>query len=243
MAIVRGSRPETGFYILSNQIANDGRLSLEAFGMLVYLLTRPDNWEVQESQLRKRFKIGRDKCKNILAELVESGYAEKRQKRDNIGSFSKNDWVISESSKPLTENPSTEKPVTVNPSLNKDLDLINTEFKQDLFKVDSDEPTREEKSDCPVDEIIELYHTVLPELPRVLKVTPARRQKIRHRWNEDSEHQKLEFWEELFQWVRECDFLMGRSKPWKADLDFITTQSKFVKIYEGFYHGMENNNQ
>ncbi len=137
MAIIRGAQCNKGFYVLSNTISNDERLSLPAYGLLIYLLSRPDNWNVQETHLRKRFNIGRDKCRKLLAELVMSGYATKQQARNPSGSWEKNDWIIQES--PLTENPSTvnpltDKPPTVNTSLNKNLSLPNTDNQQELIQ-------------------------------------------------------------------------------------------------------------
>ncbi len=39
------------FAIISNRLANDKALSFEARGVLVYLLSKPDNWEVKISDI------------------------------------------------------------------------------------------------------------------------------------------------------------------------------------------------
>ncbi|GLS27760.1 helix-turn-helix domain-containing protein [Marinibactrum halimedae] len=171
MAIIRGKRPDSGFYVLNNEIPNDERLSLDAMGLLIFLLTRPDNWEIQEAHLRKRFGIGRDKCRKLLGELVEAGYAHKTQSRKSGGSFDKNDWIIQET--PFTENPSTVKkeenvteklpctdlpstglpltdsPSTANQSLNKDLDITNTEFNKNLLDQNEFDHEREPEKPLP----------------------------------------------------------------------------------------------
>lgn len=135
LAIIRGKKPNQGYYILSNVTAEDDRLSLAALGLLVFLLSRPDDWIISETHLRNKWNVGRDKLRNLLNELVEAGYAQKTQARDT-GKFDRNDWIISES--PFTENPSTvppstekpltEKPSTENPTLTKYLDIPSTDL-------------------------------------------------------------------------------------------------------------------
>lgn len=83
--------------------------------------------------------------------------------------------------------------------------------------------------------IIELYHSMLPELPRVVNMTDKRRKAIRTCCNTKKSYYKLEFWEAYFNQVRRSDFLMGRAKDWRANIDFLTQHSSFVKVIEGGY--------
>ena len=71
--------------------------------------------------------------------------------------------------------------------------------------------------------------------PQVKILTDARRTSIRNRWQQDARHQSLDFWERYFKTVRKSDFLMGRVKEWKADIDFLTKAQKFAKVIEGQY--------
>ncbi|MEE4247357.1 MAG: Lin1244/Lin1753 domain-containing protein, partial [Kangiellaceae bacterium] len=93
----------------------------------------------------------------------------------------------------------------------------------------------------PVREIVDLYHQTLPELPRIEKITAARRGHIQQRWREDLP--SLDRWENFFTFVRRSDFLMGRaeprpgSKPFRADLEWMTKAGNFAKIAEEKYHG------
>jgi hypothetical protein len=93
----------------------------------------------------------------------------------------------------------------------------------------------------PVQEIVDLYHQTLPELPRIEKITTARRGHIQQRWREDLP--SLDRWENFFTFVRRSDFLMGRaeprpgSKPFRADLEWMTKAGNFAKIAEEKYHG------
>lgn len=95
----------------------------------------------------------------------------------------------------------------------------------------------QEKHDCPHQEIISIYHEVLPACPQIRDWTPARAQQLRARWNEDSKRQNLDWWRGLFEHISGCDFLVGKSsgKPFFATLSWITKAENFAKIREGNY--------
>jgi len=100
---------------------------------------------------------------------------------------------------------------------------------------------RNGKKPCPVAEIVALYHTKLPQLPRMMKITKARHASIRERWHEDN--QDLEGWGRLFDYIAESDFLCGRTQPrngsqtpFVADLEWICKPGNWAKIIEGRYH-------
>ncbi|MBM3641606.1 MAG: hypothetical protein FJX15_09750, partial [Alphaproteobacteria bacterium] len=58
--IYRPARRER-FTIVTNHIMNDRRLSAAALGVLVYLLSLPDDWSIHSGQLQERFDVGREK--------------------------------------------------------------------------------------------------------------------------------------------------------------------------------------
>ena len=97
-----------------------------------------------------------------------------------------------------------------------------------------------QNSKVPYKKIIEKYHEILPELPRVIKVTSDRKKHLKARWNEEIETPRgrtpnsIEFWEAYFHRVRDSSFLMGdNDRGWTADFDFLITKSKFIAIIEG----------
>jgi len=85
----------------------------------------------------------------------------------------------------------------------------------------------------PYDKILEYYHSILPELPRVAKLTDKRKKMINARWKE---YNTLDFWIEFFNHVRDSKFLMGKTSDFKAGFDFLLTESTFYKTLEGNYH-------
>jgi hypothetical protein len=77
------------FTIVPNALVDDKRLSIEAKGLLAYLISRPNNWTVRHSHLHKELGIGRDKLQRILRELIRAGYLERddEQPRDDDNQF------------------------------------------------------------------------------------------------------------------------------------------------------------
>lgn len=100
MSIVRAAR-KAQFYNLPTTIVDDDRLSWEARGMLVYLLSKPDKWTVQVRDLINRTRnaigksAGKDKVYSIINELRAAGYIYREFKREG-GSFVGVDYEVSE---------------------------------------------------------------------------------------------------------------------------------------------------
>jgi uncharacterized protein YdaU (DUF1376 family) len=104
--------------------------------------------------------------------------------------------------------------------------------------------------DCPHQEIIALYHEMLPMNPRVLEWNDTRRCYLRSRWKEKAKgpkgyttvHDGLTFWRRYFGWVGESEFLTGQSAgkpdkpPFLADLEWLVKPGNFAKVVEGKYH-------
>jgi hypothetical protein len=95
-------------------------------------------------------------------------------------------------------------------------------------------------TNCPHQEIIALYHEVLPQCPKVRNWTLARATQLRARWNEDSTRQNMTYWRRFFEYVKTCDFLVGvqpdsRKTPFFADLEWMVKQANFTKIRERKY--------
>lgn len=84
--------------------------------------------------------------------------------------------------------------------------------------------------------IVDLYHEVLPELPRVAMLTEARRKAMRSRWTSKAERRDLEWWRRYFLSVRQFGFLFGRNeRNWTATFDFLIGQKGMAGILEGKY--------
>lgn len=96
---------------------------------------------------------------------------------------------------------------------------------------------------CPAEQIVDLYHEVLPELPKVKMLTEERRKHLRARWREDPKRQNLGWWRNFFQVVRSSDFLMGKTdKPFFPDFGWLVKAGNFVKVIEGKYRNRQGGN-
>lgn len=117
MSIRKVKGLESDFTIVPNKAIND-KLSWAARGMLLYLCSKPDDWEVCISDLVNQTtnsakRSGRDAVRKIMDELVECGYMRKTQNRIS-GKFQNVDHEVS--FLPFTENPYTANPSTANPT-------------------------------------------------------------------------------------------------------------------------------
>ena len=86
MSVIRVVKSDN-FTILINDTLRDERLSLEATGLLVRLLSRPSDWMVRFEALRRESRVGRDKLRRILQELSRTGYLVRRRVRRRNGKF------------------------------------------------------------------------------------------------------------------------------------------------------------
>lgn len=88
------------------------------------------------------------------------------------------------------------------------------------------------------DEIIDLYHKLLPTLPTV-RVRTRIYTTLKSRIKEAKERQTVTWWRDYFLQVQASDFLMGRNSDWRANLDWLTGPKNMSKVLNGNYenHG------
>ncbi len=84
------------FFILSRFVAQDERMSLEARGLLIFLLSMPDDWIVCISHLVKISPARKDKIRRIIKELIKFNYIKKEEKRTEEGRFLNPEYIVYE---------------------------------------------------------------------------------------------------------------------------------------------------
>lgn len=101
---------------------------------------------------------------------------------------------------------------------------------------------RPQAEKIPYEEIVSIYHELLPMCPPVRKLTEARKKQIRARWR-DGDLPDLDTWRDYFRYVAKSKFLtglappgIGRSKPFIATMEWLTTEGHYAKVFEQFYH-------
>ena len=130
MAIIRQKRKER-FSIVDNKVIEDERLSFKARGLLIYMLSKPDDWKFYTEELAKRSnKDGISAIKTALNEIEDAGYLTRKQGHKKNGQFTSQDWILTDTS---TNSPQVEKPLADKAPAGKALadnqPLPNTDFK------------------------------------------------------------------------------------------------------------------
>lgn len=225
MSIIRGPKPESNWYQLDKRISQDRRLSWQARGLLIYLLGKPDHWQVSVEALKKETAssvkpTSRDGIYAILKELESAGYVSRKPSRDENGRMTGFDYMVSE--QPLTPNPLTVEPLTANKT------QASIEFEQGMNQTNS----HQQADDIPYEEIFNTFERVLPMKPKVKIRDDARRKAVRSIWAKDKRFQTIEFWERYFGVVRDSSFLSS-SKTFA--FDWLTKPANFKKVAEGNY--------
>lgn len=111
MPILRTARPEAEFYVLPNRIAEDKSLSWGARGLLIFLLVKPDDWQVSVAHLTNETAMGRDGVRALIKELMDAGYVAHRTSKE-AGRFAVGCYEVSD--KP-TKSPQKGSESTVPP--------------------------------------------------------------------------------------------------------------------------------
>ena len=105
---------------------------------------------------------------------------------------------------------------------------------------DGEKFDRAKRINVPYKQIVDLYHELLPMLPKVEKLTETRKGYIRQRWQEDL--LELNHWRNFFTHVSQSRFLTGKKPgrngqpPFLATLDWLCRPNNFAKISEEYYH-------
>lgn len=105
---------------------------------------------------------------------------------------------------------------------------------------------------CPHQQILDMYHELLPVLPRMKVWDKARKGNLGARWRErwearafSTQEEGLDYFRRMFTYIgRDCHFLMGRvidrdGKPFFASLDWIVLPKNFAKVLECKYSRRE----
>lgn len=137
----------------------------------------------------------------------------------------------------------------------RDLEKRREEKREEGGKppVGSEQPTTPaaDMPSCPADQLVELYHEVLPELPRCRLMTDSRRKALQRRWRwvlaskladgtrrAQTAADALDWFRRFFERARGSDFLMGRGtrsaghEGWQCDLDFLLGDKGLKAVVE-----------
>lgn len=163
-----------------------------------------------------------------------------RMGRSTIYTLTPEAYAPQQEPRPATDAPPPPQQTTETPAAAAPRTVI--EPQSEPSPLGGNEPTRKvSKPKCPVQAIVDLFNTTIPEFPRVVMLTKDRISKVNARWSESDVHQDLSFWAEYFALVRSSKFLMGEvstagGTPFRCNFDWLIAPSNFVKVVEGNYH-------
>lgn len=120
--IVRAPRPASHFTVVTNALIRDERLSWKARGLLIFVLSMPDNWRTTSAHLARVGPDGRDSVRAGLAELEAAGYLTRHRVRKADGTFEHQVTVYDNPQRAgdnsvSSPQPETGKPAPVMPAL------------------------------------------------------------------------------------------------------------------------------
>lgn len=111
MAIYRTMKENGDFVTVHKSFIFDSNLSAKAKGILLYFLSRPDDWQIYTSEVVKHMNDGQKSINAGINELIKYNYVHRTQKRTNTGVFSGYEYLVYE--KP-TEMPFSENGLSAN---------------------------------------------------------------------------------------------------------------------------------
>lgn len=96
MAVFRVYKESGNFVTVHKSFIHDDNLSWKAKGILLYLLSRPDDWRIYETELNKHSSDGRDSLRTGIKELEQVGYIHRTRKRDEKGQLREYEYQVFE---------------------------------------------------------------------------------------------------------------------------------------------------
>lgn len=119
------------FTSIHNKLINDSKISLKAKGIMLYMLSKPENWKYNPKEIAKNSKDGLDSVYSGIKELMESGYISRIRHSDGTVDYfvfedaEENDIIDFSKKENLNrenlnrENPNRENPNRENPDVYK----------------------------------------------------------------------------------------------------------------------------
>ena len=124
------------FTVITNSVFKDRRLSAKAKGILVEMLSLPENWDYTLKGLTTLFSDGINSIRQGIKELEENGYIVRERKRDARGRLGGMEYVIYETPEKVVENsaPEQSSPANAEPTEDFPAQEVSIEDKAMLYK-------------------------------------------------------------------------------------------------------------
>ncbi len=104
MATFRVFKESGNFVTVNKEFIHNNNLSWKAKGILLSLLSRPDDWQVYETELNKHSSDGRDSLRTGIKELEQAGYIHRTRKRNEKGQLKEYEYQVFEQPTQIEKN-------------------------------------------------------------------------------------------------------------------------------------------
>ena len=122
------------YTIIDNKIINDPNLPTRAKGMLLYMMSKPDDWKFNYKSFTHDLHEGEDYIRAMIKELKEAGYLSLERSYDSNGRY---EWIYTINEEPINKSrlkensPYAASPCMVSPSIVGGDILLNTNNNKD----------------------------------------------------------------------------------------------------------------
>jgi hypothetical protein len=82
------------FTIIDNDAVQDITLSFKARGLLAYLMSLPDDWQIYEQEITKHTTDGIKAVRSGIKELIFTGYISRSSQRNESGQFIGYEYLV-----------------------------------------------------------------------------------------------------------------------------------------------------
>lgn len=129
---------------VDNRIINDTRLGLKPLGLLIYMLSKPNDWQFNQEQLGRTWDEGREAMRSMMRTLQACGYVRREYAHDEHGRIRTVTIVSELPEQPdlfcATDDGATEgrvsrqsgEPPVVDPTVGQPVSIVKTDLNKEL---------------------------------------------------------------------------------------------------------------
>ncbi len=244
------------FTSIHNKLINDSRISLKAKGIMLYMLSKPENWKYNPKEIAKNSKDGLDSVYSGIKELIEAGYISRTRHSDGTVDYfvfedvEENDIVdFSKKENPNRENPNRENPNRENPNrenpnrenpdvykrknTNKERIIVNTELNKETSKSDIDDFINSQDKSEEYKKLLFEFLKYRKKIRDTVKTTGPIKLLLKHFKTEADLREALEYMD-LYNWkTAEPSWIEKKknSNDNKNSNDFIVTEESLAETF------------
>ena len=229
------------FTSIHNKLINDSRISLKAKGIMLYMLSKPENWKYNPKEIAKNSKDGLDSVYSGIKELIEAGYISRTRHSDGTVDYfvfedvEENDIVdFSKKENPNRENPNRENPdVYKRKNTNKERIIVNTELNKETSKSDIDDFINSQDKSEEYKKLLFEFLKYRKKIRDTVKTTGPIKLLLKHFKTEADLREALEYMD-LYNWkTAEPSWIEKKknSSNNKNNNDFIVTEESLAETF------------